>query len=402
MANMNVILELLDGASAGTCYKISSNAAVIGRSPEADIAFPDEKSLSRKHCEILVKDEKVFVRDLESQNGTFLNETKITEAFAGNGVVLKAGRVRFKIIIADSQMLQKAAMQNTAALGRSDNTGGLATADTNNSPAYETGFYSYEESSSPNKFAWKAMLFIALIVCGLYGINALSKNTRRDKVPHHILKRNGNLVLRLPASAKGYSERNIKIISSTDEPVVDWKKFKGLIGKKYTENVIVLHGRTQGDAVFSVSMNGNEVFKCEIHVRGVIPREWDDAMMDTAAYLRLANKKAEEAEILKSSQPYEAMIRMEQAAELYLKAGEGTRSEKIEFQRDDIKRMLHKRVQTLYEDARFLLKGQAGINRDPAGALVKLEEIKRLIPDEESIDWQLANNVQEIARRQIR
>jgi len=45
---------------------------VVGRSAEAKIRFSHE-TVSRKHCEIFEKDGGVFVRDLGSSNGTFVD-----------------------------------------------------------------------------------------------------------------------------------------------------------------------------------------------------------------------------------------------------------------------------------------------------------------------------------------
>lgn len=48
----------------------------IGRTPNCDIFFNDQ-SVSRLHAEIIVNNEEVTIKDLDSANGTFINGIKI-------------------------------------------------------------------------------------------------------------------------------------------------------------------------------------------------------------------------------------------------------------------------------------------------------------------------------------
>lgn len=74
------------------------SVVVIGRKKEVcDIVLDYEKSVSGKHCEIRVKDGRFFVKDLQSSNGTWLNESKVlteSEIFSGN--ILKLGRLEMR------------------------------------------------------------------------------------------------------------------------------------------------------------------------------------------------------------------------------------------------------------------------------------------------------------------
>ena len=47
-------------------------SALVGRSSVADLQLIDGK-VSREHCRLTVKGDQVFVEDLDSQNGTFVN-----------------------------------------------------------------------------------------------------------------------------------------------------------------------------------------------------------------------------------------------------------------------------------------------------------------------------------------
>ncbi len=57
-------------------YNIDSDIVTIGRSSENDIQVSD-KFISREHLRIRQKGDKFFVRDLGSENGTFVNGIQI-------------------------------------------------------------------------------------------------------------------------------------------------------------------------------------------------------------------------------------------------------------------------------------------------------------------------------------
>jgi len=50
---------------------------VIGRSFEADLWFTDDRMVSRKHCRIFKKEGSIFLEDLDSGNGTYVNGKKV-------------------------------------------------------------------------------------------------------------------------------------------------------------------------------------------------------------------------------------------------------------------------------------------------------------------------------------
>lgn len=76
-----------------------SSSVVIGRTPGAGkIVIDYDKSVSGNHCEIILRDNRFYVRDLGSSNGTFLNDSRViaeTELYSGS--VLKLGRLVMRI-----------------------------------------------------------------------------------------------------------------------------------------------------------------------------------------------------------------------------------------------------------------------------------------------------------------
>ena len=64
----------------------------IGRDPQCDLHL-DNRALSRRHAQIEKRGAAIWVRDLNSQNGTYVNGNRITEPLALNGGdVVEVGR----------------------------------------------------------------------------------------------------------------------------------------------------------------------------------------------------------------------------------------------------------------------------------------------------------------------
>ncbi len=105
---MNVTLKVVqgklkgkDGESAGLEVAISKSRFVIGTAGDCHMRCPS-KMISEHHCEILVDDGKVLLRDLDSESGTFLNDERIANAMVvHDGDRMRVGRLEFDIVIED-------------------------------------------------------------------------------------------------------------------------------------------------------------------------------------------------------------------------------------------------------------------------------------------------------------
>ena len=71
---------------------------VVGRNNSCDLRIP-LSSVSREHCEILIADDKIKVKDLGSSNGTYLNNNRIKEKMLEAGDELSIGRVVFTLVV---------------------------------------------------------------------------------------------------------------------------------------------------------------------------------------------------------------------------------------------------------------------------------------------------------------
>src|SRR5689334_5223819 len=57
---------------------------VLGSSPECDLVLVDPR-VSRRHCEVVLTERGVLLRDLGSKNGSFIGDVPIVEAFLPPG-----------------------------------------------------------------------------------------------------------------------------------------------------------------------------------------------------------------------------------------------------------------------------------------------------------------------------
>lgn len=86
-------LTIKTGAQAGRQIELKDGLNRIGRNPSNDIQI-DEPSISSFHCELQVAEIAVAVRDLNSTNGTFINEKQIVKGILQRGDTLTLGEVQ--------------------------------------------------------------------------------------------------------------------------------------------------------------------------------------------------------------------------------------------------------------------------------------------------------------------
>lgn len=91
-----ISIEGIAGPCTGQIYRLASGQSMtIGRvSGRNDIALPSCQNVSSIHCEISAKGSAVYVKDLNSTNGTFLGEQKLyanQEMMVTNGALIYLG-----------------------------------------------------------------------------------------------------------------------------------------------------------------------------------------------------------------------------------------------------------------------------------------------------------------------
>jgi Fe-S-cluster-containing hydrogenase component 2 len=84
-------LKILKGENPGSTLALQNPTTTFGRAPDNDHQFAGDAQVSRHHCRIRI-DVGVFVlEDLGSNNGTFVNGNRITEAQVHDGDIIRIG-----------------------------------------------------------------------------------------------------------------------------------------------------------------------------------------------------------------------------------------------------------------------------------------------------------------------
>ena len=95
---MKFVLEITAGSGSGRKLLVAlGNPLRIGRRPEADHAFPDDKQMSGLHFAVELTEKGCRLLDLNSSNGTFLNGARVKEAILANGDQIRAGATVFVV-----------------------------------------------------------------------------------------------------------------------------------------------------------------------------------------------------------------------------------------------------------------------------------------------------------------
>jgi predicted component of type VI protein secretion system len=90
-------LIVASGKSAGRSIAIKRNRLLIGRAEECDVR-PLSEEVSRRHCAVVVGPADVWVEDLGSRNGTFVNGDRIAaKTRLTDGDLLRVGSLELKL-----------------------------------------------------------------------------------------------------------------------------------------------------------------------------------------------------------------------------------------------------------------------------------------------------------------
>lgn len=76
-------------------YELKSASCTVGREASCDIHI-DNVAVSKKHCEIVNREGKFFVKDLGSSNGTYVGTEKVTEKQLKDGDEIILGSYSLK------------------------------------------------------------------------------------------------------------------------------------------------------------------------------------------------------------------------------------------------------------------------------------------------------------------
>lgn len=92
-------IEVIIGNQQISTYLVTDNPLTIGRDPAQALAIIQEAIVSKLHCSIFQRNGQIFIKDLNSTNGTYVNEKKVSEQeLHDNDIVFLGKKGTVKII----------------------------------------------------------------------------------------------------------------------------------------------------------------------------------------------------------------------------------------------------------------------------------------------------------------
>jgi predicted component of type VI protein secretion system len=109
------LVVLTPGKMEGKSIPVTLSQFLIGRDPQCQLR-PASALISKRHCAILMRGERAFVRDFDSTNGTSVNEKPVKgEIEIKNNDRLTLGPLDFRVLLEAGVPAEKAAPVRPAA-----------------------------------------------------------------------------------------------------------------------------------------------------------------------------------------------------------------------------------------------------------------------------------------------
>ncbi|MET0382259.1 MAG: FHA domain-containing protein [Burkholderiaceae bacterium] len=113
-------------------FQITKERTTLGRRPYNDIVI-DNLAVSGEHAVLTAAQSDVFIEDLNSTNGTYINGKAVKKQLLSNNDVVEVGKYRIKFLAEDAEDYEKTMILRPGAFGRAP--GALAAARAPSAPA---------------------------------------------------------------------------------------------------------------------------------------------------------------------------------------------------------------------------------------------------------------------------
>jgi pSer/pThr/pTyr-binding forkhead associated (FHA) protein len=169
MAKLVVLSEGLTGQS----YELKVDKTTIGRVEDNTFQIA-QPSVSSHHCEILLRGADIVVKDLNSTNGTFINNNRVTdEAVLKGGQILKLGDVEIRLETASPAApgAKRPMDSSTMVINK-----GVSLEQLESGPqGFDTSKGSFTRKSNKGNLVWIIIGIVLLVVIGIGIVYAYSK-----------------------------------------------------------------------------------------------------------------------------------------------------------------------------------------------------------------------------------
>jgi pSer/pThr/pTyr-binding forkhead associated (FHA) protein len=84
------------GEKSGSVIGLKHPTTTFGRGPDNDHQFINDSQISRHHCHVTIDVGRFSITDLGSNNGTFVNGNRVTEAQLREGDIVRIGETEME------------------------------------------------------------------------------------------------------------------------------------------------------------------------------------------------------------------------------------------------------------------------------------------------------------------
>ena len=98
----SALLVAHGGPEVGARFLLDQDVVTVGRHPAADI-FLDDVTVSRRHAEIRAEGGRHRIVDLNSLNGTFVDNDRVDDVLLRSGMQVQVGKYRMRYYASPAQ-----------------------------------------------------------------------------------------------------------------------------------------------------------------------------------------------------------------------------------------------------------------------------------------------------------
>ena len=98
-ADKAITLTAISGLSNGTMHTLEKPRVILGRKGGGADFEVDDPEVSRWHCALEVKDAAIWLKDLDSTNGTYYDNERTRAAMLGDGIEFRIGSTILRVNI---------------------------------------------------------------------------------------------------------------------------------------------------------------------------------------------------------------------------------------------------------------------------------------------------------------
>ena len=433
-------LEIVKGPGRGARFTLLADQIVIGSADDCDVRLDAVPGVSRRHAE-LFRDPGGSgwrLRDLDSLNGVIVGGVRVQNANLPDSGEFALGKATLRLAPAASPARGVVVVQTASGKGRdrtAAETGGsgeraLSGAGGSMAPVWREAGVSETSGESPEavlsglgagsgRALATAALLAGLLALAVYGAAWISGGESRRTGPWtRILSVNQEKAI---YSRRDFSSFDLPEKAEDGGEYARVREYNGLLSRGVAAanerlrqrgypllRFLVVQGRqpTRGRpiAVRLKNAAGEVVESIPIVVAGRRPRDdIDEAGLDDRTRADLANKWVLEAWILAADNySYLAMRNYERAEATAQDIGRGDKALEFSLEAERLRSRVVREAGDRFQnavDAAFPDRAGGLGRRDLVAAFRLFEEIKRMIPDETSPDWQVVDYWQMLLRR---